>query len=139
MPHSAIDEGVVDFVLSPKEIAKKLNWISKHPLIRRHEVNNVPEDEIENSNPDLKNILLLLPKRKNIDFSHYKMNTIKRRMLRRMLIHKIKTIIQYAELLGQSNDEVDLLYQDLLINVTGFFQGYRGLYAFKEIGFAPFA
>src|SRR5665647_3688092 len=52
----------------------------------------------------------------------YKMNTIKRRMLRRMLIHKIKTIIQYAELLGQSNDEVDLLYQDLLINVTGFFR-----------------
>ena len=122
MPHSAIEEGVVDFVLSPKEIATKLNWISKHPLIRQHEVKNVPEDGIENSNPDLKNILRLLLKKKNIDFSHYKMNTIKRRMLRRMLIHKIKTISQYAELLGQSNDEVDLLYQDLLINVTGFFR-----------------
>ncbi|MEK7720213.1 MAG: CheR family methyltransferase [Bacteroidota bacterium] len=132
MPHSAIDEGVVDFVLSPKEIATKLNWISKHPLIRRHEVNNVPEDEIENSNPDLKNILLLLLKRKNIDFSHYKMNTIKRRMLRRMLIHKIKTIIQYAELLGQSNDEVDLLYQDLLINVTGFFRDTEAFMLLKK-------
>src|SRR5665647_119728 len=34
MPHSAIEEGVVDFVLSPKEIAAELNWMSKHPLVR---------------------------------------------------------------------------------------------------------
>ena len=122
MPHSAIEEGVVDFVLSPKEIATELNWISKHPFIRRNEVKNAPEDEIENSNPDLKYILQILLKKKNVDFSHYKMNTIKRRMLRRMLIHKIKTIKQYSELLGQANEEVDLLYQDLLINVTGFFR-----------------
>jgi two-component system CheB/CheR fusion protein len=122
MPHSAIEEGIVDFVLSPKEIAAELNWISKHPLIRRNEVKNAPEDEIENSNPDLKIILQILLIKKKIDFSHYKMNTIKRRMLRRMLIHKIKTIKQYSELLGQANEEVDLLYQDLLINVTGFFR-----------------
>ncbi|MCL4481981.1 MAG: ATP-binding protein [Bacteroidetes bacterium] len=122
MPHSAISEGVVDFVLSPKEIAMELNWISKHPLIRRFAVKNTPEDDIENSDPDLKDILQLLLKKKNIDFSHYKMNTIKRRMLRRMLIHKIKTIKQYADLLGKTNDEVDLLFQDLLINVTGFFR-----------------
>ena len=122
MPHSAIEEGVVDFILSPKEIAAELNWISKHPMIRRNEVKNLPEDEIENSHPDLKFVLQILQKKKNVDFSHYKMNTIKRRMLRRMLIHKIKTIKQYAELLGQENEEVDLLYQDLLINVTGFFR-----------------
>ncbi len=122
MPHSAIAEGVVDFVLSPKEIASELNWISKHPLIRRNEVKNVAEDEIENSNPDLIYILQILLKKMNIDFSHYKMNTIKRRILRRMLIHKIKTIKQYSQLLGQTNEEVELLYQDLLINVTGFFR-----------------
>ena len=122
MPHSAIAEGVVDFVLSPKEIATELNWMSKHPLVRRNLTKNAPEDEIENSNPDLKVILQLLQKKKNVDFSHYKMSTIKRRMLRRMLIHKIKTIKQYAELLGQKNEEVDFLYQDLLINVTEFFR-----------------
>ena len=121
MPQSAIAAGVVDFVLSPKEIAKELTWMSKHPLLKR-KVKNAPEDEIENSDPHLKIILQLLLKRKNVDFSHYKMNTIKRRMLRRMLIHKIKTLKQYAELLGQKNNEVDLLYQDLLINVTDFFR-----------------
>ena len=97
MPHSAIAEGVVDFVLSPKEIATELNWMSKHPLIKRNIAKPTPEDAIENNNPDLMTILQLLHKRKNVDFSHYKMNTIKRRMLRRMIIHKIKTIDQYVE------------------------------------------
>jgi two-component system CheB/CheR fusion protein len=122
MPQSAIAAGVVDFVLSPKEIANELIWMSKHPLVKRNAIKTAPEDEIENNNPNLKIILQLLYKRKNVDFSHYKMNTIKRRMLRRMLIHKIKTLKQYAELLGQKNNEVDLLYHDLLINVTDFFR-----------------
>jgi len=122
MPKSAIAEGVVDFVLSPKEIARELAWMSKHPLVKRNLVKTTPEDEIDNSDPDLKVILQLLHKRKNVDFSHYKMNTIKRRMLRRMLIHKIKSIKQYGGLLLQKNGEVDILYQDLLINVTDFFR-----------------
>ena len=122
MPHSAIAGGMVDFVLSPKEIAAELNWMSQHPLVKRNAVKTGPEDEIENSNPDLKNILQLLLRKKSVDFSHYKMSTIKRRMLRRMLIHRIETLKQYAGLLVQKENEVDLLYQDLLINVTEFFR-----------------
>ena len=70
MPNSAIAEGVVDFVLSPKEIANELGWMSKHPLIKRNVVKTTPEDAIENSSPDLKIILQLLHKRKDVDFSH---------------------------------------------------------------------
>ncbi|WP_435353066.1 CheR family methyltransferase [Emticicia sp. SJ17W-69] len=132
MPHSAIAEGVVDFILSPMEIAIELTWMSKHPLIRRNIVKTTPEDEIENNNPDLRIILELLHKRKNVDFSDYKMNTIKRRILRRMLIHKIKTIDQYAELLVQKNSEVDVLYQDLLINVTEFFRDTEAFLLLKK-------
>ncbi|MBK6998350.1 MAG: PAS domain-containing protein [Lewinellaceae bacterium] len=122
MPQSAIAEGVVDFVLSPKEIAAELGWMSEHPLVSRPVVKRTPEDEIDNNNPDLRDILQLIHKSKRVDFSHYKMNTIKRRMLRRMLVHKIKTIKQYAEFLEQKESEVDLLYQDLLINVSDFFR-----------------
>ncbi len=132
MPNSAIAEGVVDFVLSPKEIATELGWMGKHPLIKRNVVKSTPEDAIENSNPDLMVILQLLHKRKNVDFSHYKMNTIKRRMLRRMLIHKIKTIDQYAKFLNEKNDEVDVLYQDLLINVTEFFRDTEAFTLLKK-------
>ncbi len=122
MPKSAIAEGVVDFVLSPKEIGEELTWMSKHPLIKRLAIKPAPEDEIDNSDPDLKIILQLILKKNRVDFSHYKMNTIKRRMLRRMLVHKIKTIKEYAGFLTQTEKEVELLYQDLLINVTDFFR-----------------
>ena len=122
MPASAIAEGVVDFVLSPKEIGTEINWMSKHPLVKRRAVKSSPEDEIDDSDPDLKIILQQVLKAKRVDFSHYKMNTIKRRMLRRMSAHKIKDVKEYAALLGQKNNETELLYQDLLINVSEFFR-----------------
>jgi two-component system, chemotaxis family, CheB/CheR fusion protein len=34
MPHSAIAAGVVDFILSPKEIALELARLSKHPFVK---------------------------------------------------------------------------------------------------------
>ena len=123
MPQSAIAAGAVDFILSPKEIAKELVWMSKHPLLKRKAAKlPPPEDEIENSDPNLKNILQFLVKKKSVDFSHYKMNTIKRRILRRMLIHKIKTLKEYTVFLTQKSNEVEMLYRDLLINVTDFFR-----------------
>lgn len=122
MPNSAVNEGVVDFVLSPKKIAKEIISLSKHVPLKRKPVKATPEDEIENSNPHLKIILQILNKRKNVDFSHYKMNTVKRRILRRMLIHKSKTIKIYSEFIAKKNNELDLLYEDLLINVTDFFR-----------------
>ena len=122
MPQSAIASGVVDFILSPKEIAKELNRLSKHPLLQRKARKPQPEPEIENSDPNLSAILQLLSHKKNVDFSHYKMTTIKRRILRRMLIHKVKTLKQYAVFLAEENGELDLLYHDLLINVTEFFR-----------------
>lgn len=122
MPNSAIAEGVVDFVLSPKEIGLELTRISQHPLLKRKSIKNTPETEIEINNLELKIILELLHKRKNVDFSHYKMNTIKRRILRRMLICKIKRLKEYTHLLTKNTNEVNLLYQDFLIHVTEFFR-----------------
>jgi two-component system CheB/CheR fusion protein len=39
-----------------------------------------------------------------------------------MVLYKITSIKQYAKLLTQKNEETDILYQDLLINVTSFFR-----------------
>jgi two-component system CheB/CheR fusion protein len=128
MPHSAIAAGAVDFILSPKEIALELGRLSKHPLLnppsggRGAGVKNGEEDLIENSNPDLKTILNQLHKATGVDFSAYKMNTIKRRIIRRMLLYKITQLKEYAKLLSQKKEEIDILYQDLLINVTSFFR-----------------
>ena len=122
MPQSAIAAGVVDFILSPKEIANKLNWMSKHPSLKPSKLKKAPEDTIDNNNPELKTMLQILLKLKHVDFSHYKMNTIKRRIIRRMMINKIDTLKLYAEFIQLKNNEIDLLYQDLLINVTDFFR-----------------
>ena len=122
MPHSAIAAGAVDFILSPKEMALELDRLSKHPLIKTIGVKNGEEDLIENSDPDLKTILNQLHKVTGVDFSAYKMNTIKRRIIRRMLLYKITILKEYAKLLSQKKEEIDILYQDLLINVTSFFR-----------------
>ncbi|MFL5742686.1 MAG: CheR family methyltransferase, partial [Flavisolibacter sp.] len=55
-------------------------------------------------------------------FIHYKMNTIRRRIVRRMLLHKMEKLSSYLQYLKQHTGEVALLYQDLLINVTSFFR-----------------
>lgn len=122
MPRSAIATGAVDLILSPKEIALELERISKHPFLKTNIEKVKAEDLIANSDPYFKIILNQLHKYTAVDFSAYKMNTIKRRILRRMLLYKISTIKQYAKLLTEKNNEIDILYQDLLINVTSFFR-----------------
>jgi two-component system CheB/CheR fusion protein len=126
MPISAVAAGAVDFILSPKEIAQEISRLSKHPFIKPNAKATRPIVEkaegIDNNNPDLKNILNLLHKAHGVDFSQYKMTTIKRRILRRMLLYKIKSLREYVSLLISKSDEPDILYQDLLINVTSFFR-----------------
>ncbi|HNV28975.1 MAG TPA: chemotaxis protein CheB [Cyclobacteriaceae bacterium] len=122
MPKSAIAAGVVDYILSPKEIALELARISRHPFVKANLLKTGSEDLIENSDPDLKIILNCLYKSTHVDFSAYKMKTIKRRIMRRMLLHKQKGLKEYAKLLREKQEEQDILYQDLLINVTSFFR-----------------
>lgn len=128
MPHSAIASGMVDLILSPKMIALELARLSQHPLVtaqsgrlRTKEAIQI-NAEIHRGNIDLKTILNQLYKTTGVDFGAYKINTVKRRIMRRMLLYKINTLQQYADLLRQKNEEINILYQDLLINVTSFFR-----------------
>ena len=122
MPNSAITAGAVDLVLSPIEIAQELTRMSESDLVRSDKIRPSKESEIINTSPDLKIILNLLFKQTGVDFSHYKMPTIKRRILRRMLLNKIKSLKEYVKLATEHHEEINILYQDLLINVTNFFR-----------------
>ena len=122
MPQNAISKGVVDYVLSPNEMALAIIRLAKSDFLKTGILNAGKAEEIENRNPDLKIILQVLFRKKGIDFSHYKMNTIKRRIIRRMQLHKVRSLKNYAALIGKSNEEVNLLAQDLLIHVTSFFR-----------------
>jgi two-component system CheB/CheR fusion protein len=121
MPESAINEGVADFILSPKEIARELSRISKH-VFKNGLIAVANEGGIEDDNPDLKTIIRVLHKETGIDFSHYKMGTIKRRILRRMFLYRLKSLSQYVQLLQTRANETTVLYNDMLINVTDFFR-----------------
>lgn len=118
MPRSAAQAGVVDFVLAPEEIAKKLFEIKNKAILNDEELEKVPqEDEVV-----FRNILALLRVRKGTDFTHYKQTTVRRRILRRMAINKSETLAEFLKFLHFNKSEQDLLYQDLLIPVTEFFR-----------------
>ena len=57
-----------------------------------------------------------------VDFSQYKPSTLRRRILRRMVLNKMETMGSYLKRLESDPSEVEALYRDLLINVTSFFR-----------------
>lgn len=128
MPESAVSSGVVDFILPPKKIALKLNQLGKSSIVKnalKMKAKGIfPEKEnsIKDHDPNLRTIIEILHKNVNVDFSLYKLATIKRRIYHRMLQCGIKTIEAYRQYLVKKNEESDLLYKDLLINITNFFR-----------------
>jgi two-component system, chemotaxis family, CheB/CheR fusion protein len=57
-----------------------------------------------------------------IDFSHYKPNTVGRRIQRRVSMVGARTLEQYVSKLRDDAEELNSLYRDLLIGVTRFFR-----------------
>lgn len=130
MPRSAIDSGAVDFVLSPEEIARELARVSRHPYVaRRH----VPEPAPLVAQVDgIQNIFQLLRRSTGVDFTHYRQSTIRRRIDRRMMVHKFDHLAQYVKYVLSNPEEVKALYQDLLINVTSFFRDSKVFDSLKK-------
>jgi two-component system CheB/CheR fusion protein len=120
MPRSAIGAGCVDFVRKPGEIADELVRLVDHPYIGSP---GWQGDEILPDSPDsLNHILAVVRKATSVDFRDYKTNTVKRRILRRMVLKQAETIESYLEILRNDPAEIQSLYDDLLINVTEFFR-----------------
>ena len=118
MPRSAAEAGVVDFILPPGDIPKKLLEIINKIKLTDEELQNIPKQDED----VFKQILSLLRIRKGVDFTYYKQTTIRRRILRRMLVNKIEEPGEYLTFLRGHIQEQDLLYQDMLIPVTSFFR-----------------
>lgn len=134
MPRSAVGAGCVDYVLPPKGIAKELARIARHPYISRKSLFAVAEP-VPVTGPGLNTIFHVLRKATGVDFTHYRQTTILRRIQRRMVVHKIDDIEEYAKFVQSRPAEVSALYQDMLINVTSFFRGPRVFDAMKSLVF----
>lgn len=142
MPSNAIATECVDFILPPTEIAQELVRISKHPYLRTApDAPDTPDEEGTVSELSAAEaihfnaILKLLHKRSKVDFSHYKSNTIRRRVLKRMVLHKVDSLETYRHMLEEKTSELDALYNDVLINVTDFFRDAEVFEALKTVVF----
>jgi two-component system CheB/CheR fusion protein len=116
MPRSAIGAGCVDYVLPPAGIARELVRISQHPYVA------YPTLDVSSAKDDLDTVLGVLRQGSGIDFTQYKSNTLHRRITRRMVLRKFSKLDEYAAFLKNNPEEVDALYQDILIGVTSFFR-----------------
>lgn len=117
MPRSAIEEGVVDFILAPREIPCKVIEVVQNIYGKDGD-----ENKLENEPDVYKQILALLRVRKGADFTYYKQTTIRRRILRRMALSNKADPSKYLKFLRENVQEQDVLHQDLLIPVTEFFR-----------------
>lgn len=120
MPRSAVVAGVVDFVLPIERIAEELVRLSRiEPRLR------IPadgEDPTEINSRLLQKIFAQIRGRTGHDFSRYKRSTIMRRIQRRMQLQHVETFERYLEFLRENRDEINALFDDLLITVTEFFR-----------------
>lgn len=117
MPHSAIQAGVADIVALPEILPGKIVEYLQHPLSALEL--EAPAVEVISA---LDKIVILLRDRCGNDFSFYKTNTLYRRIERRMAVHQIDAIDGYVTFLRSNQNELDLLFKELLIGVTNFFR-----------------
>jgi two-component system, chemotaxis family, CheB/CheR fusion protein len=121
MPRSAIEAGCVDFVLPPKAIADELARIEKHPYIGR--IPTRPDELLGPASPsDIHALFAMLREAKGVDFTHYKQTTLQRRIKRRMVVNQVERLEDYLKFIKRRPKELDELYRDVLIHVTGFFR-----------------
>ncbi len=133
MPRSALEKGLVDFVAPAEELPTKLLDYTRQFL------------KIRSTEPTLEKkafgafqkALLLLRTQTGQDFSLYKRNTILRRIDRRLSVHQITSLTHYVTYLQDNPEEIDLLFQEMLIGVTNFFRDPEAFVALQEKVIGP--
>ncbi len=127
MPRSAINTGLVDYVLPVEQMPEEVIRYVQHPYLEGRQRELPADKHYQNF---LQKILMLVRANTKHDFSHYKQTTIRRRIGRRMAVHKIEDIAGYFRYLQQNPAEIQTLFKDLVICVTSFF---RDPEAFKAL------
>ena len=117
MPRSAIATDVVDYVLPVEQMPKVLLGYAQHPYVNG-ESPSASADRLDH----LRRILAVIQTRTGHNFSHYKHNTLLRRIDRRMGVRHMEQSSDYLQCLRTDPEEVSALFRDFLISVTSFFR-----------------
>ncbi len=135
MPAAAIATRLVDFVLPPQEIAAELAHLAaglrSTGTGTRAAAAAGPDLEAD----ELDQVFALLRNALRVDFSAYKLPTIRRRLARRMLLRRCADLEEYIALLRADPAEIEALYRDILITVTEFFREPETFAVLRELVF----
>jgi two-component system CheB/CheR fusion protein len=118
MPKSAIEAGACDIVAPASELPRRILLVVEKNAADAPCAGGTGED----SEYSLSEILGLLRERSKHDLSFYKISTVKRRVERRMGVHGLDTLSGYGRFVRENPQELDLLFNELLIGVTHFFR-----------------
>lgn len=128
MPRTAIDGGMVDWVLRVEEMPKRL--MEYHACAKKLRLPSEEGPQPAKATPAspeadesaLREVLTYLRTRTGRDFTYYKRATVVRRVSRRMQVNGVPTLPEYLAFIRTHPGEAGALQQDLLISVTNFFR-----------------
>lgn len=130
MPRSAATTGVADHVLTPAEIAAELLQYSQYVVdIEKRGGEDEKRTDVKEAIPLIAERLMEVTQH---NFQHYKLNTLSRRIQRRMQVLKTATVSDYLDHLQHREEEVRALFRELLIGVTAFFRDPDAFEALKH-------
>ena len=119
MPKSAVETGLIDFILPVEKMPDTLIRYVQHPYLELQSQIKLTDTSIKNQ---MQKIFSLIRSSTGHDFSHYKQTTISRRIERRLAVHQIKALFDYVIYLQKNPTEINVLFKDLVIGVTSFFR-----------------
>ena len=127
MPNAAILTNLVDFILPPQNISKKLVQFTNNRFI-------LEDTGVEKSTHEklFQAILEEVHRNSGVNFQKYKYNTLLRRIEKRMSLHNVETLEDYHALVAASSKERDALNQEFLIGVTCFFRDAEAFSTFRK-------
>lgn len=123
LDESGTAAAIADFVLPPEKIAEYIQVYVRH--LKRVEAKQGFDQVLAAAATSLSRIADILRNKTGNDFHGYKQNTFLRRVQRRMQVVQVDDIAAYVDFLRNDKDEVQHLFNDLLIGVTEFFRDKR--------------
>jgi len=120
MPQSAAATGLIDSVMRVEDMPARLLEYQRHLIAAASHGDSYETRQV--TAQQIAAIASLLRSGLGHDFANYNENTLARRILRRMQLLRIDNVQHYIRQLRNEPLERNLLFQELLINVTEFFR-----------------
>ena len=132
MPTSAQSTGLVDFVRRPSEIVQAVHQFYAHALreTKSEKLAVTVEENLEGIFTVVRNFV-------GHDFSGYKKSTLIRRVQRRIQVLDLSDAHAYLQYIKAEPKECEILFRELLINVTRFFRDTEHFELLREMVISP--